>query len=313
MLKKFQSKGQIKTLLILVIFILSFLALNQFGKIQLSPEKEAERQQTKPQPLFSKSKLVTGEKRAIKNTTQETQKSITQANLSQTSLSLPPVTRIIKTASLIVEVKPKRFSQTYQEAMQIVEKYNGFVARSETSRSGGRLVRGKFIIRIPADKFEEALAELKQIGKLEKIEIKGSDISEEYVDLESRLRNWRAQEAVLLSLMQKAKTVSESIAVQESLSRVQLEIEQITGRLRYLDNQTSYATINLSLAEPQAIVTKGDKYGFKKAFSLAIKAFANTVNGLVILCGYVLPLILIGVPALIFYRKFIRKPVETTS
>jgi hypothetical protein len=312
MSKKFQLKGQIKTLLVLIIFILGFLALNQFGQIQLS--ERGEERQAKPQPLFSKSKLVTGEKEASKNPThRDIQKSIAKANLSQASSPLPPLTRIIKTASLLLEVKPKRFSQTYQEAIQIVEKYNGFVARSETSKAEGRLVRGQFIIRIPANKFEEALAELKQIGKLEKIEIRGDDISEEYVDLESRLRNWRAQEAVLLSLMQKAKTVSESIAVQESLSRVQLEIEQITGRLRYLDNQTNYATINLSLAEPQVIVAKRDKYGFKKAFSLAIKAFATTVNGLIILCGYVLPLILIGVPALIFYRKFIRKPAEITS
>ncbi len=85
--------------------------------------------------------------------------------------------------------------------------------------------------------------------KVHQRNVSGSDVSEEYVDLESRLKSKRTVESRLLEFMQKATTTEDLLKISSDLARVQEEIEQITGRIKYLDNQVDYSTIIITINE----------------------------------------------------------------
>ncbi|MCL6472442.1 MAG: DUF4349 domain-containing protein [Firmicutes bacterium] len=220
--------------------------------------------------------------------------------------------RVVKNANLELQVKKGEFDSSFERALSIIRSAGGYASQSKSQAIGDRITSGEIIMRIPAEEFDSVLASLKKIGKVKTINITGEDVSEEYVDLESRLRNWRAQESVLLGLMGKAKSVSESIMIQNSLSRVQLEIERINGRLNFLKNRVSFATIRLYIAEPQAIV-KPDKWGFKTALENALRASTMVLGAFIILTGYLLPLAALAAIGYAIYRLINLRRVAHSS
>jgi len=157
---------------------------------------------------------------------------------------------IIKSAQLDIEVARDGLQDAVDDAIAAAQDAGGFVltTRLDEERSG----RGSLVLRVPAENFESALAALDDIGDVLGRSVSGQDVGEEFVDLEARLRNFEAQEAVLLRLMDRAETVSDTIKVQRELTGIQLEVERIRGRLRFLEDQTSLATVTVKLSEPGA-------------------------------------------------------------
>jgi hypothetical protein len=158
---------------------------------------------------------------------------------------------VIKTADLAIEAAGDDVDRASTRAAAIAARYGGFVLSSsnENASDSSRPRSGEIVIRVRADKFDAALADLanRDFGTVVSRSTSGQDVSQEFVDLNARLRNARAQESILLSLMSKSKTVGDTIAVQQQLSQVQQQIEELTGRIRYLKDQTSFATISLHL------------------------------------------------------------------
>ena len=111
------------------------------------------------------------------------------------------------------------------------------------------------MLRVPVDRFDPALKAASGIGggKVTSRAVNGQDVTPEYIDLNARLTNLRAQEKVLLRLMDEAATVTDTIRVQSQLSDVQGAIEQLEGRVRYLRDQASMSTITLSLTQAGAV------------------------------------------------------------
>src|SRR5918996_222601 len=107
------------------------------------------------------------------------------------------------------------------------------------------------------------------------------------LDIEVRLRNFEAQEAVLLRLMDRAETVSDTIKVQRELTGIQLEVERIRGRLRFLEDQTSLGTVTVKLTEPGAVVAKAST--IEKAWQRAGDTALAFVSGLVVSLGVIIP------------------------
>ena len=201
--------------------------------------------------------------------------------------------RVIKTATLNVELGKGRFDRAYRDASLVASRNGGFVASSSTTKF--EKARGANItLRVPASRFDAAVADLRELGEVTFEESSGEDVTATFVDLEARLRNWEAQESVLLRLMAEANTIDESIKVQRNLSEVQLEIERIRGQLRLLRDQTDFGTINLTLTEgdPEALLEVEEKDGsiLGNAWRDAIEGFQDVLAATVVGLGYLIPI-----------------------
>lgn len=209
------------------------------------------------------------------------------------STKLPNIgQKLIKTADMEIKVKEGTFEHAFVRAEAIAKGSGGYVTSSNTAATDTELKSGYMTIRVPAGKFDGAIEALKKLGDVQKVNIAGQDVSEEYADLESRLRNLRAQESLLLRLLDQAKTVEDGIAVERRLSEIQGEIEQLTGRKQFLDNQVDYSTITVYLYEPSVQQTKID-WGLVEALRQAVLAFVRTINGIIMALGTLGPIILI--------------------
>jgi hypothetical protein len=206
---------------------------------------------------------------------------------------------VIKTAVLSVDVDKGGLSEAYQAAQDAAARTGGWVQSSERATDQATLV-----LKIPSDRFDAALASLRKLGEVRSDSVSGEDVSAEYVDLEARLKHWRAQEAVFLELMAKAKSISETISIQQQLSVIQEQIEQHEGRRRYLDGQTAYSTVRFSILESGAVAKNPDgtpRTTLARAWERAVGAALAVVGGSLVVLGVVVPLVLIvGLPALVF-------------
>lgn len=221
--------------------------------------------------------------------------------------------KIIKNASMDLEIKDQTFEQRAQDVILIASRHGGFVTSSRTS--GGKHLSGTMVIRVPAAQFEVALGELKGLGKVTGEQIAGEDVTAQFVDLDARLRNWEAQETVLLRLMDKSASIEDSLKVQRSLQDVQLAIEEIKGQLRLLTDQADMSTITLSMAEQAAVVPPKKTNAFLRAWHRGLDATVGVFTAIVIGVGFLAPLFLLvlagGLVWLLFRRLRPKAPVPS--
>lgn len=207
--------------------------------------------------------------------------------------------KIVKTADLTVQVAGGRLAAQLEAATLVAGRHGGFVSTSQTTQSTeARLASGSLVIRVPADRFEATLAELRSLGTVRGERISGEDVTAHFVDLDARVRNSRAQEAVLLRLMSRSTSIEDSLKVQGQLQKTQLEIEQLEGQLRVLSDQTALASIALSLSESAPILV-APRSTFARAWKQSVHGLRVFVAGLLVALGYVGPFAVIGMVALV--------------
>jgi hypothetical protein len=201
--------------------------------------------------------------------------------------------KVIKTAYIDLEVGEGKFEKIVFDVTRLAEKNGGFVSHTSSySDSEGNLTGGNITIRIPHDRYNSALDLIKDMGTVKSISVSGQDVTQEYTDLESRLRNMEAQEEVLLELMAESDDVSDSIEVQRELSNVQEQIEMIKGRMNYLDNMVSFSTIDVYIHEPEPI-SESAGWGFIEALKKGLRGAVTVFNFVVIFIIAASPVILI--------------------
>ena len=176
------------------------------------------------------------------------------------SLPLPQLDRkIIRTARL--ELQVEKVSAAVTEVEDVAEAAGGWVSASNvfvdepsTSDAGDdqtskRTETATVTIRVPADAYRSVVGQLRGMAEQVRSESsEASEVTEEYTDLQARLRNQEATEAQLLELLTKAETIPDILTVQEKVSQVRLEIERVQGRINVLDSLASMATITVELA-----------------------------------------------------------------
>lgn len=207
---------------------------------------------------------------------------------------------IIKTAELDLRVGGSDVDQTLQDAVQVAGRYGGFVLSTTSSDDGSG--RGTVVLRIPSARFEQALGDIKGLAtKVTRASVSGQDVSQEFVDLEARLRNYRAQEVVLLRLMDTAQSVTDTIRVQSELQPVQLEIERITGQLNFLRDQTDFGTITATVAEVG--VTPAPDTTIEKSWRQALDTALGFVSAIIVSSGVIVPVGALLLLALLVVRQ----------
>lgn len=162
------------------------------------------------------------------------------------------------------------------EIASLTSRLDGYVVSSSISGIEQEL-RGNIAIRVPDSKFEQAMSELRKMAvRVTSERTSSQDVTEEYVDLESRLKNAQATESQYLVLLDRANTVEEILKVQESLSRVRQEIEQLKGRMQYLERTSSTSLISVHL-EPEfsSKPIVGTGWNFGEILKSAVRGLAT--------------------------------------
>jgi hypothetical protein len=190
--------------------------------------------------------------------------------------------RIVRTASVDLEVGEGRLNDTVNRATDVVTRAKGIYVGSSTAVPEGEPATGQVTFRVPVEAFEPVLRELKALGTYRGEKSSTEDVTNQYVDLEGQLAAWRAQERVYLRLLDRAKSIADVIAVQNQLQQVQSNVERLQGQLNHLEDQSSYSTIVLQLSEPGAAGPAAPPAG-----RLA-RAWATAVNGLGVMAAAVL-------------------------
>jgi hypothetical protein len=158
--------------------------------------------------------------------------------------------KLVQNADLTLEVKDTQDS--LQAARDIAQSLGGFVASSILRYEGERRV-GVITLRVPADRYDDAMTQLRSLALPDGVKAETSgvkDVTEEYTDLEARLRSLRATEAQYLELLKSARTIQEILTVQDRLNQVRTQIEQTQGRMQVLERLSDLATINVRLTPP---------------------------------------------------------------
>jgi hypothetical protein len=232
---------------------------------------------------------------------------------SQGGASLPAIgPSIVQTASLALAVPRDEFETTIQRARTVATGAGGFVVSSSASQGEeDRLVRGSLVVRVPERAYARVLEQLSGLGLVEAREEAGQDVSQELVDLEARIRHLEAVEARLLGFLEEADTVAAALTVQSELNRVQLELERARGRLAYLDDQVSFATISLDVRERQVAVAGGDgggPWGIVDAWRAAGTGFVTVVGWIFVAAATIAPVVLLLALAFLAARLVGRRP-----
>ncbi len=186
-------------------------------------------------------------------------------------------TPVVKHATLDLAVRRNHLKSAFASANGIAGFLGGFVASSEESRGLATVT-----LRVPADRFEEAMRQLSGLGRVTNRSERGDDVSSTFSDLDARLRNLSAQEGVLQDLMRQAKNIPDTIAVQQQLSAVREQIEQLTGQRNLLDDQATYGTITVAMhggaAVPVQAATRGTvAQAWHDAVGVTLAIFAGTI------------------------------------
>ena len=134
--------------------------------------------------------------------------------------------------------------------------------------------------------------------------VTGQDVTEEFMDLEARIKNQKALELQFLEIMKRAGKVDDALSVQTQLAQVRTEIEKLEGRRRFLENQASLSTINVTLQPPTQIVNAtGFWYSVKTAFSDGLDVAATIVLFLIRTIVGLLPImVLIVLPVALIVK-----------
>jgi hypothetical protein len=220
--------------------------------------------------------------------------------------------RVIQTASLSLSVPRNEFEKVVDRARLLATSSGGFVVESSASQSGDerRLVRGSLVIRVPERSYARVMEQLSGLGRVEGREEAGQDVSQEFVDLEARVRHLEAVEGQLLSLLDETNTVAEALTVQSQLNQVQLDLEQARGRLQYLEDQVAFATISLDVRERQVVEAAADDGGpwsIVDAWSTAAHGFVTVVGWILVAAATIAPVVILLVLAFFGARYAYRR------
>ncbi len=188
------------------------------------------------------------------------------------------------------------------------------LVEKKTSELGGYMVesavykeseehRGAHLtVRVPADHFNDFLAYVEENStEVHNRNVRGQDVTEEYVDLESRLKAKKAVEERLLAFMEEAQKTEDLLKISDDLGRIQEEIEQLQGRMKYLDNRIEYAVVTMNVSESYS--PKLQNREELNTWDKTKDVFISTLNGLsafaswifVAIVGFSPVLILLGI------------------
>jgi Domain of unknown function (DUF4349) len=160
--------------------------------------------------------------------------------------------KIIRNGSL--ELLVSDVSQATDKIGSVVARAGGFIEKSTQTNSAGH--SASITVRVPAGQLDHVMVEVKALATaVEREGVEARDVTRDYIDLDSRLRNAQAEEAQYLQILKKAATIKDTLDVTEKLSDVRGRIEQLQREMKFLTSQIDMSSLQISLrAESESTV-----------------------------------------------------------
>ncbi|UXY30610.1 DUF4349 domain-containing protein [Streptomyces sp. HUAS TT20] len=214
--------------------------------------------------------------------------------------------RIIRTASLTVRVKD--VPKALDEARTTTENAGGYIGDESTTRDARGHERTRVVLRVPVEKYDEVLADLQGTGRLIDRTSKAQDVTDQVVDVDSRIRSQRASVARVRELMDKATRLSDVVTLEGELSSREADLEALLAQQASLKDRTSLATITLSLSEtPVEKAAKDDSPGFVDAVSGGWHVFVTMLRWIALALGAVLPFAALVALLVLVWLRVVRR------
>ncbi|MEV5430320.1 DUF4349 domain-containing protein [Streptomyces sp. NPDC052701] len=232
-----------------------------------------------------------------------------QDDASGAKATAPPeaaASHVIRTASLTVQVEDA--PKALDEARTAAEDAGGHIGRETTTRDEEGRERIRAVLRVPVAKYEEVLAGLEGAGKLLERSAKAQDVTDQVVDVESRIASQRASVARIRELMDRADKLSDVVMLEGELSSRQADLEALLARQASLKDRTSLATITLSLSETpvEKAAKEDDEPGFVDALAGGWDAFVTMLRWLAVAFGAVLPFAAVAALLALLWLRVVR-------
>ncbi|MFI7391071.1 DUF4349 domain-containing protein [Streptomyces tendae] len=233
-----------------------------------------------------------------------------EAGADGTGASAPPKlapAHIIRTVSLSVQVKDT--PKALDAARTATENAGGYVGDETTTRDTEGHEETQVTLRVPVERYEEVLDDLEGAGKLLQRDATAEDVTDQVVDVDSRVKSQRASVARVRELMDRATKLSDVVTLEGELSTRQAELEALLARQAALKDRTSLATITLSLSEtPIEHVEKKDDEdpGFLDALAGGWDAFVTMLRWVAVVFGAVLPFAAVAALLVLLWLRVVR-------
>ena len=216
-----------------------------------------------------------------------------------------PGTMLVRTGQASVQVDSLEVGL---ERIREMARRTGAVIANTSMQDGRDRVRAASLeLRIPSDRFDDAVNGLSPIGKLESVNVSVEDVGEEFVDVTARMVNARRLEQRLIELLaNRTGKLADVLRVEHELARVRQEIERYEGRLRYLRARSSVSTLTIGVHEPYPIVAShpGER-PIRDAFVQAWRNFVGFSASVIASLGVILPLGIIVALVVLLGRRII--------
>ena len=225
--------------------------------------------------------------------------------------------KIIRNGELVIETESP--NDGLRKITAAAESHGGFVVTSEfkqnPSAPGAKPNQSVTVVaRVPSSAFAATLEQIRGVGdRVVQEKISGQDVSEEFLDVQARLRNKKALEGQFLDIMKQARKVEDALEVQSQLADVRTDIERLEGRRRFLENQSALSTITTTLQMPQPIIAasaSGFSATIKRSFGDAVDVAASILLFVIQAVIVLIPVaFFFGLPAWVLWRSLRRRMV----
>src|SRR5678816_1618979 len=207
--------------------------------------------------------------------------------------------KIIRNAEITIEVSSTTDAQ--HQVTSIAETHGGFVVTSEakqreSSDPAQRTLDIKLVVRVPSNQFGRAFDEIKKLaGNTPSENVNSQDVTEDFIDLEARIKTQKALEVQFLEIMRGANKIADALEVQRQIADVRTEIEKLEGRKRFLENRSSLSTINVNIQTPKPVITV-TQTGFGHSLREAVSDSVTLASDMVLFFArFVIMMVPVGV------------------
>jgi hypothetical protein len=212
---------------------------------------------------------------------------------------------IIRNGSVSVEVDS--LDAAMAAVRQLAATLGGYLGNVSVASGEYQVRSATMELRIPATRFDDAMAGMVPLGKVESSSSTAEDVGEEFVDISARVANSRRLEERLVSLLAtRTGKLEDVLAVERELARVREEIERYEGRIRFLRSRVATSTISVTVHEREPIINTPGTSVIGEAFKDMWRNFVGFIAALIASLGVVVPVAVIGMVGFLGWRRWRR-------